>query len=66
MNFVSRLNANNPQSKEDVKRIKQFIKQIEPRQIEDDTNNKAKKTQWNERVQRKIEERKKREAKNEK
>ncbi|WP_422404353.1 hypothetical protein [Mammaliicoccus sp. JADD-157] len=54
MNFIAMLNSN-PQSKEDFNQVKKFIKEIQPNKKEKQTSKPAKKYQWNERVQKKIE-----------
>ena len=60
MEFISRLNSN-PQSKEDMKNVKRFMKEIQPKreQIEEKPRP-AKEYKWPERVQKKIEERERR------
>lgn len=54
MNFIAMLNSN-PQSKEDMKNVKKFLKDIQPNKKSKQTSKPAKQYQWNERVQKKIE-----------
>lgn len=57
MHFIAMLNSN-PQSKEDFKQVKNFLKEIKPNKKSKQSSKPAKKYQWNERVQKKIEARK--------
>lgn len=54
MNFVAMLNSN-PQSKEDLKNVKKFLKEIQPKKKTGKSSSPRKKHQWPERVQKKIE-----------
>lgn len=54
MNFIAMLNSN-PQSKEQMKSVTKFMKEIQPKKKVDHTQKRKKKYQWNERVQKKIE-----------
>ncbi|WP_314347656.1 hypothetical protein [Mammaliicoccus vitulinus] len=57
MNFVAMLNSN-PQSKEQMKSVMKFMKEIQPKKKVEQSSKPKKKYQWNERVQKKIEARK--------
>lgn len=57
MNFIAMLNSN-PQSKDDMKNVKKFLKDIQPKKKVEKSLRPKKKYQWNERVQKKIEARK--------
>ncbi|RIN79424.1 hypothetical protein [Mammaliicoccus sciuri] len=54
MNFVAMLNSN-PQSKDDLKNVKKFLKEIQPKKKTEKSTSPRKKPQWPERVQKKIE-----------
>src|SRR5699024_9334414 len=58
MQFVALLHSN-PQDEKEAKRTNEFMKSIVPKDRRKDGNRINEKPQWNERVQRKIEERKK-------
>lgn len=57
MNFIAMLNSNSPQSKEQSKKIEQFMKAIKP-QEERKSKVPSGKPKWDKRVQEKIERRK--------
>ena len=60
MQFVALLHSN-PQDEKEATRTNEFMKSIVPKDRRKDGNRINEKPQWNERVQRKIEERKRKE-----
>ncbi|MCO4323280.1 hypothetical protein [Mammaliicoccus sciuri] len=54
MNFVAMLNSN-PQSRDDLKNVKKFLKEIQPKKKTEKYTSPRKKPRWPERVQKKIE-----------